>query len=556
MDKAPDEKEKKVLIATICLCVMVYLIGWVIPLIEIDAAQYANISREMLQNKLYLQIYDRGLDYLDKPPMLFWLSALSMRFFGVNDAAYRLPSFLFAVLAVYSTYRLALLFYNKRIALLAALVLASSQAMFLVTHDVRTDTMLMGWVIFSIWQLAAWYGNNAFKHLLLAACGIAGGMMTKGPIALMVVIFSFAPHFILNRYWKQLFRWQYLLVLGIIAVLLIPMDIGLYRQFDLHPEKVMYGKAGTSGLRFFYWTQSFGRITGESTWSENAHFYFLFENLLWGFLPWTIFFILGLAADIRQLFPAIFDPRGRREWITTGGFLVTYCALGISKYQLPHYIYVVLPLAAIITAKWIFRLLYTNELLRWRRPLLLLHSVVFAMLAVVLAMLLYFPFPPANKLCLILLILAIAVVIVNLRNKWLPIPALIALPVFAILTINIFVDTGFYPKLLQYQSGVKLSEIIKEKNWDKTRMYIYQINEDRTLHFYSNHFFPHVSNPDSLRKGDLIFTSKRYADSLDLKGFEFLDTIGDFHVSALTLPFLNPNRRAREITTLYLLRHL
>ena len=54
---------------------------------EIDSVQYANISREMLQNKSFLQIFDQGKDYLDKPPMLFWLSSLSMYFFGINDFA-------------------------------------------------------------------------------------------------------------------------------------------------------------------------------------------------------------------------------------------------------------------------------------------------------------------------------------------------------------------------------------------------------------------------------------------------------------------------------------
>ena len=74
----------------------VQLVGvFCIPLMDIDAAQYASISREMLERNSFLQIYDLGKDYLDKPPMLFWLSALSMKIFGISDWAYRLPSFIF-----------------------------------------------------------------------------------------------------------------------------------------------------------------------------------------------------------------------------------------------------------------------------------------------------------------------------------------------------------------------------------------------------------------------------------------------------------------------------
>ncbi len=58
------------------------------------------------------------------------------------------------------------------------------------------------------------------------------------------------------------------------CILLIPMSIGLYQQFDLHPEKIVNGKHGVSGLRFFYWSQSFGRITGESPWKNDVNISF------------------------------------------------------------------------------------------------------------------------------------------------------------------------------------------------------------------------------------------------------------------------------------------
>ncbi|MBC7722491.1 MAG: glycosyltransferase family 39 protein, partial [Pedobacter sp.] len=247
------------------LCCIAYLLGmFLVPLMDIDAAQYASISREMLQRKSYLQVFDLGKDYLDKPPMLFWLSALSMKVFGIYDWAYRLPSFLFSILAIYSTFRLSLLFYKKEIAILSALVLASCQALFLINHDVRTDTMLMGWVIFSLLQLAEWYTTKSWLNFLLGFLAIAGGMMTKGPIALMVPAFAFVPHFILRREWKQLFRIEYIAGLVIIGLTLLPMSWGLYQQYDLHPGKLINNLPIKSGLRFYYWTQSFGRFTGEN----------------------------------------------------------------------------------------------------------------------------------------------------------------------------------------------------------------------------------------------------------------------------------------------------
>ena len=554
LDSSGDIQEKRIILLYILLALLVYLISWTVPIIEIDAAQYANISREMLHNRSFLELYDRGQDYLDKPPMLFWLSSLSMYIFGIHGAAYRFPSFLFSLLAIYSTFKLANLYYKEKIALLSALVLATTQAMFLINHDVRTDTMLMGWVIFAIWQLAAWYKFNKWKNLVLASIGIAGGMLTKGPIALMVPVFAFAPHFFLQRSFRQFFRWQYLIMILIIGIMLIPMSIGLYRQFDLHPEKIVYGRSGNSGLRFFFWTQSFGRITGESTWSENGNFLFLFQNLLWGFLPWTIFFVAALIDEVIHIFRKRFYISRNEEWISSGGFFLTYCALGMSRYQLPHYIYVVLPLAAILTGKWIYKLLYTPDLLTWRKPIFVIHAIVFSFIMMALFCLLYFPFPPQKVWILIAFFLFVMAALSLLLRKKTVLPPLIAMSLMAILITNLFLDIGFYPPLMQYQSGVSLSGLITKKEWDKNRIYIYKINEDRTLHFYSDHFFPHVNNPDSLRKGDYIITSGLWSDSLKQSQYVVIDSVQDFHVSTLSLPFLNPARRQKEITILFVLK--
>ena len=53
-------------------------------------------------------MHNRGLDYLDKPPLTFWLAALSFAISGVSTWAYKLLSL--SALGVYSTWRLARLF--------------------------------------------------------------------------------------------------------------------------------------------------------------------------------------------------------------------------------------------------------------------------------------------------------------------------------------------------------------------------------------------------------------------------------------------------------------
>lgn len=530
-------------------CVVVYIISmWQIPVIDIDAAQYASMSREMMENGSYLKLYDLGFDYLDKPPMLFWLSSLSISLFGVFDWAYRLPSVLMLILGIYATYQFTLLFYQRIIAQLAAIILASSQAVFLMVHDVRCDTMLLGWVMFSLWQLAAWYQTNQWKHFFLAFAAIAGGMMTKGPIALMIPVFAFVPHFVLRREWKQFFRWQYIPGLLIVAILLIPMSIGLYQQFDMEPGKVFHGRAIQSGLRFYYWTQSFGRYTGENVFNEMNHFTFLLENMLWSFLPWILFFLVGLLLVIRQLIQQKFKIGKDEEWISAGGFIITYCILARSQAQLPHYIFVVLPLAAIITARTVHILLFEKKYPGLTKILFWIHAVIFLLLWVAAIVLMVWPFPEIHwvvKLISILGLLLYSWVLFKPAGSF---PKLMRMALLTVIGVNFCLATGFYPHLLQYQFGNTVAKVLDEKKIHKERVVLYNIDESRALHFYGNHIFQRKTDSLSLKSGDILITRKESLSALQQR-FPKLNTIFEgayYGVSMLSLPFLNPETRAQE----------
>ena len=533
----------------IVLCIIIYILGSLfIPLMEIDSVQYANISREMLQNKSFLQIFDQGKDYLDKPPLLFWLSSLSMYLFGLNDFAFRLPSILMAILAIYSTYKFTLLYYSNEIAALAALVLASTQAMFLITHDVRTDTMLMAWVMLAIWQFAFWLNNRKWSSLIIAFTAVAFGMMTKGPIALMVPIFSFAPHLIMHRNFKMLFRWEYLVGIGIIIILLIPMDIGLYQQFDLHPEKVMYEKTGTSGLRFFYWTQSFGRITGESVWHENDDFFFLFQNLLWGFLPWTLFLIFGLISECTKIIRTKFTLNKNEEWIVLPGFLITYTALGISNYQLPHYIYVVLPFTAIIAAKSLHSLVINWENRIFKNIINCINIFIYILILSILLVLLLFTFNTNIYLVIASLSVMGIFFLIVMVKKTEAIPRVIQFALFTIITTNLLLTIFFYPKLLEYQLGNEVSKVIRQKNIDKNKFYLYQVYYERSMDFYSNYSFQNIENLDSLKTNDYVLIKNELINQELLTNFNKIERISTFHVSTLNAEFLNPITRDSALT--------
>ena len=47
--------------------------------------QYASMSRELLRGENFLHLFDNGKAYLDKPPMIFWMTALFFKIIGVSE---------------------------------------------------------------------------------------------------------------------------------------------------------------------------------------------------------------------------------------------------------------------------------------------------------------------------------------------------------------------------------------------------------------------------------------------------------------------------------------
>ena len=485
-----------------------------VGIMDIDASQYAEISREMAESGSYLELYDRGRDYLDKPPFLFWISAAGIKIFGVNNIGYKLGSILFALFAIYATYRLARLLYNDATGRMAALIYGTSQAMFLMTNDIRTDTVLMSWTIVAIWLLKEWDVHRKLKYLLLGFGAIAFGMMSKGPIALLMPMFCFGGDWLMKREWKKIFEWRYLLGLVVIAVLLIPMSIGLYQQFDMHPEKTVNGTTGLSGLRFFYWSQSFGRITGESHWNNGAGFDFLYQNMLWSFLPWIFIFTVALALNFIKLFRQKFRARGRQEWLTFSGFVLAYIALGSSNYQLPHYIFVALPLAAIMTAALI-KDFVAGKYIALFTVMRSIQWVIAAGLVLAVGALMLYVFP-ASTMGNFYFMVCLGVCMYVVASKKIQ-PKIFWVSAVTMMMANIFLTHQFYYKLMDYQLGNQMAAYLEEEKIAAEEVIQYRMVDPlNSFHYYADAVISKDSF--SIANGKYVLTQDRRACCITRKG--------------------------------------
>jgi 4-amino-4-deoxy-L-arabinose transferase-like glycosyltransferase len=541
---------------------IVYLRGLFLDIMDVDASQYASISMEMLQNGNWLQVQHRGADYLDKPPLLFWLSTASFWLFGLSNWAYKLPSLLAALAGVWAVYRFTLLFYGAKTARQAAFLLASCMGLMVICNDVRTDTMLLGFTACAVWQLAEYLEFKRWKNLALGFFFVGLAMLAKGPIGLVMPAFAVGTHLLVKRDWRGIFQWQWLLGLAVTALVLAPMCWGLWNQFDLHPEKLVNEKQGVSGLRFFFWEQSFGRVTGENVWKNDASGFYFLHVYLWAFLPWALLLPGAVWRGLRALVPTSrkFQTFGKlselKEFYALGGFVLTFIALSQSQYKLPHYIFITLPWAAVLlSASW-------KNIGKWHWAALY-FSAFFALVLGFVA--LFFFFPSSS--------FWVTGIVVAATFSWLwrvfrnPFPndsdVLVQRGVGVALIFGFVLNFHFYPQLLPYQCYPWVAQVARMEGVPPEKMYFFN-SSSHAMDFYNGdimenlHSTKRASALAKAQGGIYIFTNQAGRTVLEEEGVAVLETgrFPHFQVALLKPKFLDPATREQTLGEYFLLRVL
>lgn len=535
--------------------IVAFIANLFVDVMEIDAAQYAEISREMAETNSYLQVYERGQDYLDKPPLLFWLSSTSFKVFGLHNWSFKLPALLVLALGIFSTYKLAAMWYDRRIAKMASLILGTTQAFLLMSNDVRTDGLLTGFTAYALWQLSAFLQHGQWKHLLGSSLAVALAMMSKGPIGIVFPGLAVGGHLLLTRDWRNLFQWKWLVFLLLVLVLLLPMLWGLYQQFDLHPEKHVYGLDGPSGVEFFFWTQSFGRVTGEIYWKDSSGPFFFLGSILWDFSPWILFFFPALIGGWVRIIKQGFFVKEGHEALAISGFTLTFIALSTSQFKLPHYIFPLFPLAAIIAARYIWFLM--NKEQPWFRTLTIIQ---FALIHLFVALaftsdLIFFPTKqwitwPLN----VLLLLGIWIAFLSARKEdRLLVPTVLAMALFALTT-----SLRFYPRLLEYQATAQVGKWAEANEVPDSSLYFMGLY-GHAMDFYGDRITPsaNVYEVEDRAVGDYLFVTKNVKARIDSMYEPFYaveETWPDYPVTQIRADFLMPATREQELELTYLLK--
>jgi 4-amino-4-deoxy-L-arabinose transferase-like glycosyltransferase len=263
------------------------------PLESQDEARYSLLARKAVEGGDWILPRIRGEVYLNKPPLFFWTVAVfALPWGAVTDANAPIASVVSALAGLLAVFAIGRLLWGTSTGLAAALVLATSPFYFLMAHQVLTDMMLTAWMSWALYfYLAAARAPNPLWSLLGFYLCAAGGLASKGPAALMVLVAAVAASLVADGL-SGLARLKLPLGLALIALAALPWLLPYLFQ-----RERSYGRAVvmTDYLGWYFRSAVASRLQAVAG---------LFARFLpWGFfiLPAAVWWVRERDAERRKL---------------------------------------------------------------------------------------------------------------------------------------------------------------------------------------------------------------------------------------------------------------
>ncbi|MEK8032717.1 glycosyltransferase family 39 protein [Ideonella sp. DXS29W] len=158
------------------------------PLFDVDEGAFSEATREMLQSGDWGHTTLNGEDRFDKPILVYWLQAVSVSVFGLNEFGLRLPSALCAWGWALSLFALARPRLGERTAISAALMLATSLGVLAIGRAATADALLNFLLMMAIADAWRWLESEDKAPLRRAFAWMGLGLLAKGPVAVLVPV--------------------------------------------------------------------------------------------------------------------------------------------------------------------------------------------------------------------------------------------------------------------------------------------------------------------------------------------------------------------------------
>ena len=276
-----------------------------------DEPRFASIADQMVRDGQWLLPRYDGALYLDKPPLLLWLQAAATAGAGLGrEIAARWASLAASVALTLLVYQAGRRWFDEATGFLAALILPTSLLMLERGAWGSTDALLALW-IFATLAAAEQAERRPRLAPLIAGLALGLGVLTKGPVALLLVLLAVAaglPRRNQGPSWRTLTDPLFFLGLGAVVA----------------PWVVAVGqRAGWEVFARAAWHHSGDRFL--ESWDNLEPWWYHLENIFTGFFPWSL-------AALGMLWPGFARRHladGRSRW------LALWLLLAVVVFSLP-----------------------------------------------------------------------------------------------------------------------------------------------------------------------------------------------------------------------------
>ncbi|MDI1246490.1 MAG: glycosyltransferase family 39 protein [Rhodoferax sp.] len=338
MLKTLTERQKSWLIL-ISLWLVTLILATLRPIAVPDEGRYGEVGRWMLVSGDWLTPRLNGIPFFHKPPLLYWLEAISLASFGVNEFALRLVPALHAGLMLLALYLAARTISTETIARRASVMLGTSLTLLVGGQYINHDMMVATWIGLAIWCFAFAFMACDKPHRWLARLGFVAcalGMLSKGLIGIALPGLVILVWLIWTRQLKKVLYLPWLSGLLLFALIALPWFV-LAQQ--TYPEFFNYMFVG----------QQFNRYTA-AVYNNPQPWWFYLLALALLFFPW-LFFALGQLRRVTATTLArdgvLAEPWWKLCWVWLLAILVFF---SVPNSKLVGYILPVVPPLALLAA--------------------------------------------------------------------------------------------------------------------------------------------------------------------------------------------------------------
>lgn len=160
-----------------------------VHLFDWDEINFAEAAREMILTGDYSHVQINFQPFWEKPPLFLWMQVISMKILGINEFAARFPNAICGVATLLVLFNIGSKLYNINFGLLWALSYAGSLLPQFYFRSGIIDPWFNLFIFLGIYQAIIYTSpdkENRLKNLFLSAVFIGLGILTKGPVALLI----------------------------------------------------------------------------------------------------------------------------------------------------------------------------------------------------------------------------------------------------------------------------------------------------------------------------------------------------------------------------------